>query len=152
MKIENATIEDVPTLVGLAKVMAIESPNYSRFDFDSDKVFDSLCGLIENADGIVLVARTDEGELVGVFVGGITVMWFCTTTKVMTDFGFFLHPKHRGGGTAASLLQEAFRQGKEKGAAQAQITNTTGVYSEHVERLYQHVGMERIGGYYKLDL
>ncbi|MFL9669782.1 GNAT family N-acetyltransferase [Variovorax sp. AB1(2024)] len=153
MKIENATIEDVLPLVKLAVVMFNESPNYGRYnDFDGGKVFDIVTSLVTSENGIVIVCRDDSGEIVGGFVGGVDVMWFCRETKVMYDNALFIHPAHRGGMTAVNLLKEAFRQAKEKGASQAQVTNTTGVFSKHVERLYQYVGMEHVGGFYKLDL
>lgn len=154
MKIENATTEDVIPMVKLAALMFKESPNYGRYtDFDAGKVYDTLTYLIEShEEGVVIVCRTDEGEIVGGFVGHVPVMWMLSTTRVLADLALFIRPSHRGGMTAVNLLKEAFRQAKEKGAAQAQITNTTGVYSEHVERLYQYVGMERVGGFYKLDL
>lgn len=155
MKIENAQKEDVIELIKLAAVMLKESPTYNPFndDFDAVKVYDMLTFMIDHPDqSIVIVARTDQGEIAGGFVGYIDVMWMMKSTKVMSDLALFMHPKHRGGSTAVNLLKEVFRLAHEKGCKQVQITNTSGVASDQVEKLYQFVGMKRNGGSYKLDL
>lgn len=151
MQLTNATQEDVQKIVELGVLMFQESPHYRRFDIDGGKIFDLVTYLIDNDDGIVILCKDDTGEIVGGFMGSVGEMWF-GHARVLCDNALFIHPAHRGGMTAANLLREAFKQAKEIGAVEAQITNTTGVYSAQVERLYQYVGMTHIGGYYYIGL
>jgi len=150
MNVRDATHADILPIVRLAAVMFEESEHYRQFTLDGGRVFAQLQALIDSDDGIVLVA--EEGEnIVGGFIGGIALMWFSSESKSMYDNGLFILPGHRGGGTAIKLITEAFKQAKDKGAIEAQLTNTTGVASDRVEQLYQHMGMTRVGGqYYKI--
>lgn len=147
MSIENATQEDVIALTEVGALMWAESPHYSLFDYDRNQVAGLLSFLIDDDTGIVLVVRS-EGQVVGGFVGAVSKFWFSKDSKVMSDDALFIRPGFRGGFAVVRLLEEAFRQAKEKGAVEVQLANATGVFSNQVERLYQRIGMTRIGGYY----
>lgn len=152
MKITNAVHEDLITLVQLGAQMSHESPHYRQWPVNGEKIHTLISYLIDHEDGIVIVARDDAtGDVIGGFVGGVEPMW-CNDEKAMYDFALFISAPHRGGTLAISLMDEAFSQAKQKGAVTALLSNSTGVASERVERLYQHMGMNRLGGLYAIGL
>lgn len=151
MKIDNAAKEDVMAMVELGAHMLGESDHYRDFSIDGNKIFNLLNMLIDDENGIVIVARDDAGEVVGGFVGGVAEMWFSSESKAMYDYALFIRPDKRAGRLAIRLIAEAFKQAKEKGAVEALLTNSTGVQPERVEKLYQYMEMTRVGGmYFKL--
>jgi GNAT superfamily N-acetyltransferase len=152
MNITNAVHGDLLTLVELGAHMSQESPHYRQWPVNGEKIHNLIGWLIDSDDGIVIVARDEQtDDVIGGFVGGVEKMW-CNDEKAMYDFALFIAPSHRGGSLAVRLMKEAFSQAKQKGAVTALLSNSTGVASDRVERLFQHMGMNRLGGLYAIGL
>lgn len=151
MKIEEANQHDVLRLIELAGWMYEESPRHRKTEMDAERVYNFLSYLIGSPTGIVMVARDDEHGIVGGFVGGVEQQWY-SVDSYLYELTFFIHPDFRKGRLAIKLMRAAFAKGKELGAVECVMANSTNVQSERVEALYQYVGMTRIGGVHVMDL
>lgn len=148
MVIRPATENDVGDMGACAMRMFYESPHYRQFSIDAQKVVNMLCWLIDSEDGIAIVAEHD-GKIVGGFIGSIATHWF-GNHRAASDMALFVDKDHRRGRLAINIVNAAIQEAATKGADELIIANTTGVESDRVEKLFQHVGFERLGGiYYK---
>lgn len=148
MNIRNGTIEDIEQIIDLGKVMYEESLHYGKLNFDEDKVRQLLEWAIEAYEGILIVAD-DNGKIAGGFLGCIGPLWF-STDPVAHDMAIFLHPDYRHGGLGVKILKEAIVIAKQKGVFAFLVSNATGYESERVEKLFEFVGMKRLGGVYSM--
>lgn len=143
MSIRAATADDVEELVELGRVMAFESPRFSKLPYNSEKVRALLHRQLENPLGLVLVVE-QAGELIGVFLGGAADHWACEGL-VAFDLALFVLPNHRGGTAAARLLCGYRSWARLIGAAMATAGISTQVHPEESARLYRGLGFREIG-------
>lgn len=142
MHIRQATLDDIPNLVALGRLMHQESV-YRTYALDVEKLALLLKHLLDEAAGIVLVAES-SGAIVGGFVGMVVEHWF-GLTKQAVDLALFMEPSHRGGRTAFRLLNAYVEEAKNRGADQIVMANSTGVDMERVADLFEAVGFEKTG-------
>ena len=150
MKLDFATPEDLVKLTTIGVTMFMESPHYSRFTYDPGKVFDILSLCVGTEKGVAVVLRDDNGEVVGGLIGVVEEHWF-GHSKMAYDIAFFILPEYRHGRWGIKLIQAFVESAKEKGADEVQLTNTSGVMSERVEKLIEYCDFTRVGGmFYKV--
>ncbi len=142
--------EDITAMLDLGIVMHRES-GYRDYPLSIDKLHSVLLYAITSPDGLCITAVSETGEVVGGFIGGFNEHWF-GHTRVAYDLALFLHPDHRGGSAGVRLLKKAFEVAKERGAVDMIVSNSTGYETERVEKLYEFVGMTRLGGVYQKRL
>lgn len=144
-----ATVDDVPCLVKLGAFLHDESPRYRTRNFDPIKCGDFLRRLIEG-EGIVFVACI-EGEVVGVFAGGIAVDWF-GSSKTAFDYSVMVHPSHRQGAIAVRLFKAFRLWSKAMGADTIQCGITTGIHEHQTARLYRALGFDDSGMLFEMGV
>ena len=101
MKLRLATVDDLPDIVGLGRIMHKES-SFAPLDYDIERVKESIGDLIEK-NQFVVVAEDINGEVVGGMAGFVTQSWF-GKDDIANDLALFIHPEHRGGLLAVRLV------------------------------------------------
>lgn len=144
--IRNATRQDIPQMLIHAQAMHAES-RYRVLPWDGDKVAGLIDWLIENPDGLAIVAE-ENGEIVGGFLGIIT-SHFCSPATVAGDYGLFVAPDRRGAAIGAELLRSYVAWAKAKDAAMITVGVTTSINHEGTGRLLGAIGFQEIGQFYQ---
>ena len=96
--------------------MHAESPRFSPYRFDPERLAGSLRGLLDMPLGLVLVAEHD-GEIVGGLMGLLTPLWFNQSATVASEVAWWVDPQYRGGAAGVRLLYTFEAWAKERGAA-----------------------------------
>lgn len=98
-------------------------------------------------DGVVFVARDDDGALCGVIAGMVTEPWF-SGAKHVSEGVFFVDQTARGTGVGADLLCHLKHWAQEKGLP-LMCGVTTGDDLERKDRFFERNGLVKIGGIYR---
>ena len=142
--IRPATLSDVPRLVDLGELMHAESPRFSRLRFSPDKLTGTLSHLIESENGLLLVAESDQGEIIG-GLAAIAVEHWCSSDMMATDLALFIAPRHRGSRAAAKLVQAYLSWAGRRGIGVVQLGISTGFHVEQTAKLYSLLGLHQCG-------
>lgn len=146
MLIRDALPEDVPGIVLLGEEMFKQS-QFARYDFDYQKVTDTIYRLIEDPDGIALVAE-NSSELMAGFAAQFSEHWF-GKCRVSYDMAFFIAPCVRGSMVAARIVRAYIERARAAGIDEVLIGNSTGSHAEATERFFTLMGFDRIGGNFR---
>lgn len=139
--IEHATLEDVPELVSLGRLMAAESPRWSRIAYSPERVERTLRALIGSPQGAVFIARRG-GRIIGTILLLAEPNWM-SDEVICQELALFTHPEHRGTFAAARLIAVAIEWSRIKGARWIEAGSGTGVNPERTARLYERLGFTR---------
>lgn len=150
MKIERASVEDVPELVRLSSLMHAES-SYSKFNFDLNKISNNFYFWVSSPEYFVAVAKDDCGSIVGGYCGYVTEYFF-GKDLIACDLGLFVEPSRRGGMTAVKLIKAFEDWAQSKGAKEVCPGTTTMVAPERTSRLYEHLGYSVVGSIFKKEV
>lgn len=144
--IRPAVVDDLPRLMYLAGEMHRES-RFRDYPFDEGKVGTLILRLIKNVDGhgFAWVAVASD-QVVGGLLATLYQSWF-STQLVASDFGLFLHPKHRGGVLAMRLVKQYKAWAKDQGA-DCELGCNTGVNPEAYDRFVQCMGFRPVAKLY----
>ncbi len=145
--IRTATVEDLPRIIELGKMLHSESAEYRDIPYDPDKVAETMIDAIENR-GVVFVYERD-GAIRGGVAGVITEYWF-SREKIAGDYSVFVEPAYRNGMIAVRLVLAFKAWASLSGARQVKMGVTTGIAG--AERLYQSLGMRHCGNLFVEDL
>lgn len=140
-----ATLEDVPSLVELGRVMHAES-RYREVTFSVERATAHFAELIEFERGCCL-AYERSGRIVGFFTGALTEPHFSEELMAF-DFGLFLLPSHRGGIAAAALVKAFLAWAHEKKASFIDLGISTEVDITRTGALYERLGLRYVGALY----
>lgn len=141
--IRAATLDDIPALVALGRVMHAESPVYSRLRFDADILAANIAAVIGSPRGFAQVCEIDGG-LAGGLLAAAVPHW-CSPDLVACDLALFVHPEHRGGMTAPRLVERYREWGTGIGAVIIQLGIMTGVQPERTQAMCERLGWQRQG-------
>lgn len=134
-----ATVDDVQEIFKLLVEMDRE---FEQYGFCPEKSFTGLLSWIQKPDMAMFVAVSD-GNIVGVFAGCKTRVWWSNDLWAMENF-FFVTKSNRGTSAAINLMQ-AFVSWAEIDAQHLQMGVATGA-GEGAERLYKKFGLNYVGG------
>lgn len=143
-----ATITDLPALLALGRQMHSEG-EFRHIALAEDKVrrtFERLMSEVRG-DGFIAVNEGPDG-IDGGIAGHLTPFWF-SHELVATDLAFFVRQNRRGSIAAVRLVQAFVAWGKEKGASEVCIAQSSGVRLEETQRLLTGMGFTYVGGVYK---
>ncbi len=138
--IRPATHDDLDLLMDIAVAMHRESPRFSRLGFSPEKVLNLYVTLIDQPQGLLLVAERD-GLVVGGVAAFVSEHWF-SDDLVANEFAVFLLPEHRGGMTAARLVRGYIEWAQAQGAKIIQLGISTGVQPVETAALYRALGLK----------
>lgn len=143
--LRNATLDDVDSLLSLAYAMHTESPRFSRYPFNPERLKTNLCMVIGMPYGFAKVAE-HEGLIVGALVAFAMPHFACDVLQAC-DMGLFIDADHRGGSLAARLVK-AYVKWAESINAEPTIGINTGVHPERTAQLLQALGAKQSGTNY----
>ena len=135
-------------LFKLAAAMHAETL-YRQYGFAPEKALKRLWHWITSPDSVILVADQD-GEAVGMFAADVYAPWFTDDTLALEGC-FFVLPEHRGSRAGYMLMRTFYEWAHERGASHIQAGVSSGL-GPAGERLYQHFGLEHLGGNYARQL
>lgn len=141
--IRDAAIADIPRLVELGRAMHVESPQWSRMNFDETRVATKLTSLIANEQGLLLVAESQ-----GAPVGGVAVMaaaHWSSFDLVADEIAFFLLPDFRGSRLAVELVRRMDAWAFKIGCTLLRAGTTTGVGEQRTVQFYERLGFVHHG-------
>jgi RimJ/RimL family protein N-acetyltransferase len=145
MMIRLATLDDIPRLVELGRVMHASAPGFSRMRFDPERLASTIANTIGTAAGFARVA-----ERGGVVTGGMLAVatpHYFSPDLVACDLALFIDPAHRGGIAAAQLVQAYVQWAHDIGAALVHLGLVAGdaEQNEATARLCERLGARRAG-------
>jgi L-amino acid N-acyltransferase YncA len=141
-----ATVDDLPAIVVLGRVMHEES-SFAPMDYDVDRMKETI-GDLMNKSQFVVVAEDTNGEVIGGMAGMVTQSWF-GNDMVANDLALFIHPDHRGGMLAVRLIKSFVRWAKLAGAKQIRPGVISG--NRTAEALYDRLGFTRCGATFCME-
>lgn len=146
MKLRMATVNDLPDIVVLGRIMHDES-TFAPMDYDVDRVKETISDLIYKSQFVVVV-EGKNGELIGGMAGMVTQSWF-GNDMVANDLALFVHPDHRGGLLVVRLIKAFVHWAKLAGAKQIRPGVITG--NETAVGLYDRLGFRRCGATFVME-
>jgi len=141
-------MEDLPTLVELARAMHVHSA-YSVVPFEQVMCEVSLEMLIAEDQYCFFVAEKDE-QIIGALPGMLVPMFPFSRALKLADVAVYVSPEHRGSRAGLMLINAYENWGKEKGAVFCYLGVTTG-YNKAGD-FYKKIGYTEVGGFYCKDL
>jgi L-amino acid N-acyltransferase YncA len=146
MKLRMATVDDLPAIVMLGRVMHQES-SFAPMNYDMDCVKGTISDLI-NKSQFVVVAEDKNGKVIGGMVGMVTQSWF-GRDMVANDLALFVASDARGGMAAIKMMKAFIHWAKLAGAKQIRPGVTTG--HARAEKLFQRLGFARCGASFVME-
>ena len=141
-EIRRATFDDVATIAALGELMALESPRFSQYPYQTERAAQTLESLINAPMGCVVVALHD-GLMVGFLAAAAFPHYACDFLQA-SDLAFFIHPDYRGGTSAARLVRFYVRWATGIGA-EPTIGINTGVTPDRTADLLTALGAKHSG-------
>ena len=138
-----ANYGDASFLTDLAEDMAAESPRFSKFEVDRDKIALLVVGLIDSASGVIFVSTQDD-IITGFMAGMISEHFFCSSL-IAGDIGLYVVPEKRGSMTGVRLIKAFDLWAAEQGAHEVSISPHTGVEEQMVVKLLEKKGYTNQG-------
>lgn len=146
MKLRMATVDDLPAIVMLGRVMHQES-SFAPMNYDMDRVKGTISDLI-NKSQFVVVAEDTNGEVIGGMAGMVTQSWF-GRDMVANDLALFVASDARGGMAAIKMMKAFVHWAKLAGAKQIRPGVTTG--HARAEKLFERLGFARCGASFVME-
>ena len=135
---------DLDSLMGLTRQMHAEGEFHSA-PLAEPKVRAIFSRLITG--GFLMVNDGAEG-VDAMLAGMVSEQWY-STARVASDVIFFVRPTKRGGFAAVRLIQAFVAWGKEQGAAEINIAQSSGVRVTEFAHLMSGMGFDHAGGVFK---
>lgn len=148
MKVAPLALDDIEETIALAHINVTES-RFAWMPFDADKVRANLERMAKapQSYNCALVARKEDGQLVGYMAGQIEEYFFCRE-RVATSVFLFVDPQERGGLAAVKLILAFRKWAQNRGAVEIYIGVAGGVAIERTGRFLKRLGLALTGGNY----
>jgi GNAT superfamily N-acetyltransferase len=135
MMIENANVDDVPSLVQLLNVLFSIEQDFSPND---KRQFDGLILLLQNPNNAVIkIARDKRANIVGMVSAQLVISSAQGAYSAWIE-DMVINKDYRAQGIGRQLLDSALQWAKEKGATRAQLL--VDLDNESALGYYQHLG------------
>ncbi len=145
--IRTASVDDLDRLVLLAELMAAESPSYSAYTLDIERVRRTIEAMINSPDATVLITEDGTGML-GAYVGQLP--WF--TEKFAFEAGFFVIQEMRGTRRAIELIRGFETWAASMGVKEIKIGTSTGVHHDKTTSIFTRLGYRLAGESFKKEI
>lgn len=132
-----ATHDDIAALIELGRPFIAAHPVLSGVGITDAQLQAVLTNVIDQ--GVIIVAESLDGSLVGMLAGMIAPMWCAPETKCATELAWWMKPGHRHGMTAVRMVRDF-----EEWAGQQNATHTV---MSSIPQMGQRAGefIERLG-------
>lgn len=143
-----ATTNDITTIIELGIELKQSSPYVANIN--PRKARKNLAFFINSKRCQVLVAE-HKGEVIGFIIGGIEDTWF-SDEQMVSDVAFYVRPRFRGYGVGLVKRLRAWARTFPK-VREITLGVSTGLdVNERTGKMYQHLGLQRVGGIYTENL
>jgi len=142
VKVRQATIEDIGSLIALGREMHDESPLFSQLDYDESKL--AVLGEKLLEQGGVFLAEDEDLVVVGMFVGMVSEYFF-GHDLMASDFALYVDEDHRGGSIGVRLVKAFEKWAFEFGAKVILLGISTGIQADRTAQLYNRLGFKTHG-------
>lgn len=149
MQVRVATIEDIPSLIEIARQFIVEAPNYSKRELNETALDQNFRSVMSGAGAIFLVES--KNQIVGGIVCLTTTDWF-NDQVIAFEQVFYVCPEYRATRAPFLLLDSFISWAKHMNAGRIQCGTTTGINTKGCIRLYQHFGFSEYGTVLDLEL
>ena len=141
------TLDDLPTMVELGKIMHEESV-YRDLDFNEDKIKDLALTYLANPERCWSAVAEVNGRIIGMYAGYITEYYF-GKDLIAQDLLLFVDPTKRGGLAAVKLITAFEDWAFAKGVKEVCPASSTMVAPERTAMLYNLLGYTNVGSLFK---
>lgn len=148
--LRRATRDDVPAIVALGQRMHEESPRYSRYPYQPERIRRAIGLMLASPSCFVLVAERD-GAPAGFFGGMLSEHPF-TGHFYAGDAAVYVAPEHRGTSILPRMLREFERWADDVGAEEVTLGVSTEVHTERTANLYARHGYRPSGATLTKDI
>lgn len=149
--ISACTLNDIDDCTQMGKTMHCESA-YANIPFSEAAVIVMLRHVIKDTKHKALVVRDMEGTLIGMALMYQSPYYFAEHEFAVYDRCIYVDPAWRGSSVFLRLFSLLLSWAKDSGASEFIIGTTTKVNTEQFEDVLLRLGMDRVGGVYKLTL
>ena len=136
-------------LIKFARSLHSES-YYSSQEFDESHIGNYLASLFRDKNSIIFLAIVDA-EPVGA-IAGHTSHYIIHNDLVAFDDFWYVEPRSRGSRTFLRLFKALQDWVRQRGATEITHSIVTGVNANRTGLVLERLGMEHVGGIYKLKL
>lgn len=141
MNIHRASLLDISTVLSLLSSMheeaELENVNWA-------KVTHIITDCISS--GLVILAVTDDDEVVGSIGGAVSQEWY-SDTPVLGDYWFYVTPEHRATPAAFKLVKTWKDIAKERDIT-IKMGHVLGSDIDRKDKMFERLGFEKLGSIY----
>jgi hypothetical protein len=150
MTVRLAQRKDRDRVVELGKLMHKESPVYSKYPYDDEKVRSWIEEHGVNPSKLFLVSEVND-EIVGFFFARMGTHFF-SPEKMAIDECLYLHPDHRGGREVFRMFHEYENWGRFHGAKVINFSQTVLGFDERWVKFCKKLGFHLTGSSFKKEI
>ncbi|TAN82312.1 MAG: GNAT family N-acetyltransferase [Gallionella sp.] len=152
MKIRFATLDDIPTFVGMARTFH-ELTRFRAYDYNPERVAANLQAVIENPRGThcFFVAVDEAGVPVGGLIGCVESHFF-SDKLVASVIHYDVLPEKRMGGAGIKLLTAFKKWAENRGVFELAVGINSGTDLPKIDSFLRKLGFQQTGGNYSMVL
>lgn len=152
MRIRFAKLGDTKAILALGEAMWAES-RFKGYAFNPDKTQSLIKHMLANqpATDCILLAETNQGELVGMLAGHL-VDFFFSDGSLVEDRVYYVLPEHRGSSAAFKLILAFRRWAESKGANELSINMSVAIDIQRFNKFMSHLGFSCCGSNFAMQL
>lgn len=136
-----ATHDDIAALIELGRPFIAAHPVLSGVGITDAQLQSVLTNVIDQ--GVIIVAESLDGSLVGMLAGMVAPMWCAPDTKCATELAWWMKPGHRHGMTAVRMVRDFEEWAEQQNATHTVMSSIPQMgqrAGEFIERLgYKHI-------------
>lgn len=110
----HATHDDIAALIELGRPFLSAHPMLKGVAVSDEQLQGAMTNIIDQ--GVVIVAESVDGSLVGMLAGMICPVWCAPETRVATELAWWMKPGNRHGMTAVRMVRDFEEWANQRGA------------------------------------
>lgn len=110
----HATHDDIAALIELGRPFLTAHPMLKGVVVTDEQLQGALTNIIDK--GIIIVAESVDGSLIGMLAGMICPMWCAPESRVATELAWWMSPGNRHGMTAVRMVKDFEEWANQNGA------------------------------------
>lgn len=140
MKVRKASETDLPKIVEMGLAFYNDTQHSAHEPYNSEAVKNVSKWLLEDEKrGIVLVAHTDEGEVIGATAGMLYPLWMAPNHITGQEMFWYVMPEHRKS-RAGSLLFAALEDWASRNANSFCMIALSHLAEKRIGKMYEAKG------------
>lgn len=141
MKVRKATTADIPRICELGAAFWATTKQGESASYDSDAVAAMAQHMIDDVNGAVFVAETEEGEVVGGCAGLVYPVWMAPGHLTGQEMFWYVDPDHRRS-RAGQLMFDALESWArdERKTHSFTMIALAGLHEKRVGQMYESKG------------